>query len=193
EELASATASMDDAARHVCRWLESHEGFRPEAVCVMQGNIPVRKPGQIDEAIERLSTLPQATAVCTAEAVRERPEWFKRFVDERTQQAAPYLPGAFGYRTQDFAPLYRIDGAIMIPRLETLYAHESDRSVHAWLGPRTHLLIQEDARYSLEVDYPDEVALAEFYLLCERYGPKWYEEWVRQCMRDEKLEVGSRK
>lgn len=175
-ELCTETALFDDALRHACRFLEGRDGFRADVVVAMQGNVPVRKSGQIDAVVHRLEELPQATSVCTAQVVRERPEWFKRMKEEQSGQAIPFMDERLGYRTQDLPPLFRIDGAILAIRLSILYAQEGKRTVHAWLGERIHLMIQDHSRYSLEVDYPDQAALAEWHLLCERYGERWYED-----------------
>jgi CMP-N-acetylneuraminic acid synthetase len=163
-ELATATAALDDAVRHVCQLLERRDGFAADVVVTMQGNVPVRCPGQIDDVIERLERVPDATAVCTAQEMRFRPEWAKVVTDEATGAVAPFLPGAVGYRTQDFPKLFVLDGAVYGVRASTLFATAGNRAAHAWFGPRLHVLIQDDAMYSLEVDYPDQIALAEFSL-----------------------------
>jgi N-acylneuraminate cytidylyltransferase len=163
-ELATATAAFDDALRHVCRFLKARDGFRADVVLAMQGNVPVRKPGQIDDVVRRLEDLPDATAVCTAQEVRIRPEWAKVLTDEATGAVRPFLTGAFGYRAQDLPRLLALDGAICAVRRSTLEQTEGDRSVHAWLGPHLHLLVQDGPMYSLEVDYPDQLDLAELYL-----------------------------
>ena len=163
-ELAIADAPLDDALRHACDVLERCDGFRPDVVLTMQGNVPVRKRGQIDEVIGRLECLPGATAVCTAQPARFRPEWAKVILDEASGACASYVTHDAGFRMQDYSPIYVMDGAIYGVRLQTLQASAGDRTTHAWLGTRLHLLVQDDPMYSLEVDYPDQAPLAEFYL-----------------------------
>lgn len=167
-ELSTATAALDDALRHVGRLLEARDGFRPDVVLAMQGNVPVRKQGQIDEVVARLEALPEATAVCTAQEMRLRPEWAKVITDERSGAVAPFLTGPAAYRAQDLPRLCVLDGAVCGVRRDTLYATEGDRAAHAWFGSRLHVVVQEDPAYSLEVDYPDQLALADFYL--RRFG-----------------------
>lgn len=174
-ELATATAALDDAVRHVCRLLSERDGFQPDLVITMQGNVPVRKEGQIDEVIRGFEKLPDATAICTAQNVRLRPEWAKVIIDEETAEAAPYLAGYTGYRTQDYPRIYLVDGAIYGVRATTLWAEEGKTAAHSWLGQHLHLVIQDHEMYSLEVDYPDQIALAEFYVLRNRYGDQLHE------------------
>lgn len=163
-ELADDVSPLDDALRHACDLLAARDGFHPNIVVAMQGNVPVRKEGQIDEVIERLERLPKATAVCTAQPQRCFPEVLKVIVDDETARCAPYMCSSGGYRTQDYPAIYMVDGAVCAVRTETLWAAAGNRAIHAWLGPELHLVVQEDARYSIEVDYPSDAALAECYL-----------------------------
>ena len=172
-ELCTDTAALEDAVRQVCRLLKARDGFQPDLILTMQGNVPVRKEGQMDQVIGRLEGLPQATAVCTAQEVRQRPEWTKVIKNQETAEVAPYLPGFTAYRTQDYPPLFMVDGAIVGVRWQTLFASEGNRAGHAWLGDRLSLMVQEHPMYSLEVDYPDQLVLAEFYLVYQRLGERW--------------------
>ena len=174
-ELCTDTAALEDAVRQVCRLLETRDGFRPDVILTLQGNIPVRKEGQIDRMIQRFEELPEASAVCSAQEVRQRPEWTKIIRDSGTGEAVPYLPGFTAYRTQDYPPLFMVDGAVVGVRREALFASEGNRAGHAWLGPHLVLMAQEHSMYSLEVDYPDQLSLAEFYLLYQRFGERWVE------------------
>lgn len=172
-ELCTAEAALDDALRHVCRCLSERDGWHADVVISMQGNVPIRKPGQIATVLERFHELPDATAVCTAREERLRPEWAKVIINDDTGEVAPFLPGYTGYRNQDYARLFMLDGAICGVRVDTLFAHEHEKMLHAWLGKRLHIVMQEHPMYSLEVDYPDEMPLATFYLLYQRFGDQW--------------------
>ena len=163
-DLATDSAPLDDAIRHVCRLLDERDRFQPDVILTMQSNVPIRRRGQIDEVVARLERLEHATAVCTAQHLRFRPEWAKVITDDQTGECAPYIEVDRGFRTQDYAPIYAMDGAIYGVRRTTLLASAGNRATHSWFGSRLHLLVQDDAMYSLEVDYPDQIALAEFYL-----------------------------
>lgn len=167
-KLATATAALDDGIRDVCRRLHEHDGFMPDVIIIMLGNIPVRKEHQIDEVISRFTKLPTATAICTASQVRLRPEWAK--VLSETEEALPFISGSMPYRKQDLPQLYMLDGAVMGVRTNTLFNTEDNKAAHAWLGKHIHMIVQEHPMYSLEVDYEDEVPLAVFYLLYKKYG-----------------------
>jgi CMP-N-acetylneuraminic acid synthetase len=162
--LALDSAPLDDAVRHARESISGRDGFHADVVITMQGNVPVRKEGQIDDVVARLEDLPQATAVCTAQEIRFRPEWAKVITDSRTGECAPFMPSGGAFRTQDYAPIYAMDGAIYGVRWTTLAATAGNRTAHAWFGDRLHLLVQDDPMYSLEVDYPDQAMQAEYFL-----------------------------
>ncbi len=163
-ELASDTAALDDAIRQVVRLLASRDGFHADLAITMQGNVPIRKTGQIDEVIARLERTPEATAVCTAQQLRFRPEWAKVITDPATGACEPFMNSDRGFRTQDYPKIFAMDGAVYGVRVSTLEATDGNRALHAWFGERLHLLVQDDDKYSLEVDYPDQARQAEHYL-----------------------------
>jgi CMP-N,N'-diacetyllegionaminic acid synthase len=163
-DLASDSAPLDDALRHVCWTLEQRDGFLPDVVVGMQGNVPVRKDGQIDEVVDRLERVPEATSVCTAQMQRFRPEWAKVISNEQTGECVPYMSADRGFRAQDYDPIYVMDGAIYGVRTTTLRAAANNGATHAWFGSRIHLIVQDEPMYALEVDYPDQAVLAECYL-----------------------------
>lgn len=163
-ELCTDTAALEGAVRQVCRLLEKRDGFQPEMILTLQGNIPIRKEGQVDQLIQRFEELPQATSVCTAQEVRQRPEWTKIMKEDSTGEAVAYLPEFTAYRTQDYPILYLVDGSIVGVRREPLFSSEGKDTAHAWLGERLFLMAQEHPMYSLEIDYPEQLSLAEFYL-----------------------------
>jgi CMP-N-acetylneuraminic acid synthetase len=139
-------------------------GFHPEIVAVMQANLPLRPEGQIDATIERLEALPEATAVCTAVAVRYRPEWAKVLVEERTGEVKPFMAGRQPWRKQDLPRLFAPDGAVLVVRRRILFETEGQPGAHVWLGERLHILPQADPAYAIEVDYPDEIPVVEYHL-----------------------------
>jgi CMP-N-acetylneuraminic acid synthetase len=49
-ELATDTASSVDVARHAMFWLEHHEGWKPDALVLLQPTSPLRTTRHIDEA-----------------------------------------------------------------------------------------------------------------------------------------------
>ena len=163
KELATADAPIDDSLRHVVDYLKVSEGFPTEIVVLMQANNPVRKKGEIDEVVHKLMSAPWATAVATAYKISERPEWAKRLIDEERMETTPFLDPGSKYRMQDLPDLYLLDGNIMAVRANVLQKAAGDRRVHAYLGDRVIILVHK-SKYAVEIDNPEDVELAEFYL-----------------------------
>jgi len=161
-ELASHDAALDDALRHAVMHLEESDGFKADIVVSLQANVPVRKPGEIDAAIEKLRGTPEATAVVTVYKVDQRPEWMKK-MDPETGRLMPHMEPTAAFRMQDLPPLYLLDGAIVAVRTEVLMSTVGDRTAHAWFGERVHAL-EHDRRYAIEIDEPDDFEFAECFL-----------------------------
>ncbi|MGE3727278.1 MAG: hypothetical protein AB7I41_17090 [Candidatus Sericytochromatia bacterium] len=172
EILSSDTAAIDDTYRYTTRLLMERDGFNPDAIIALTGNIPTRKEGQIEATLTKLASLDKATSVCTAQNLLLRPEWAKVIADPVTGQVKPFMTGDFAYRKQELPELYILDGAVIAIRRDVLFATEGLTQAHAWLGSQIHILPQEHPMYSLEVDYPQDISQAAFYLLYQQQGQK---------------------
>lgn len=161
-ELARDDSPIDDAYRNALAQLEAADGFRPDIVVGMQGNVPLRAPGEIDELVRRLVETPWATAVATARRVSERPEWMRRIVDPATGEIAPFLDAGERYRKQDLPDLCLLDGASIALRSDVLRRTARDRRVHAYLGDRV-LVHVHDPEYSVEIDDQHDLDVAAFW------------------------------
>lgn len=162
-EFADARARIDDSYRHVLAWLAESAQQIPDVVVGMQANMPIRKPGEIDEIVARLRTSREATAVATAKRITERPEWMKRLADPVTGRLEPWQTLDVSYRSQDFPELYLLDGASIAMRSETLRGTVSLRHLHAYLGDCV-LMHVHDWYYAVEVDESFDLQLAEALL-----------------------------
>jgi N-acylneuraminate cytidylyltransferase len=162
-DLARADSPIDDAMRHAAETVERDGGAPVDVVVCMQANVPVRKSGEIDDVVARLSASPSATAVATGYAVSQRPEWMKRIRDAATMEIEPHVDAGTSYRTQDLPELYLLDGAIVAVRAAVLRKTAGDRRVHAYMGDRV-VLVAHHPKFAVEVDEEPDVDLAEFFL-----------------------------
>ncbi len=163
QELATAESPIDDTLRHVVTYLRTEEGFHTYFIVSMQANVPVRKDGEIDRLVQRLEHTPWATAVATAYKISQRPEWAKLVVNKNTMEIRPFMDAGTSYRMQDLPDVYLLDGSIVVVRSEVLQKAAGDRRVHAYLGDRVIIEVHE-SMYGVEIDEPEDVSLAEFYL-----------------------------
>lgn len=73
---------------HALDWLKEKEGWTPDIVVQLRPTSPLRKPGQIDRAVELLRSRPEATAVRTVCLAPCNP--FKMWTWSRSD-APPYM------------------------------------------------------------------------------------------------------
>ena len=158
-ELAADDSPIDEALRHSVNYLKEKEVFYPDSVVQMQANVPVRKEGMIDAVIEKLINSGADSAVSIYE-INQRPELMKRFKGDRVFSRYK-LPK--GYRRQDFATLYLLDGAVLATRTEVLFRTIGDKRAHAYLGHDIRGVVEERF-YSIEIDSPEDLVLAEAIL-----------------------------
>ncbi|HPB67314.1 MAG TPA: acylneuraminate cytidylyltransferase family protein [Candidatus Omnitrophota bacterium] len=161
-ELARDTSPIDDALRHALRTEEEAAGKTFDAVVALQANVPIRKEGDIDAAVEKLLSRKDYTAVATAYQVGQRPEWMK-ILDPETGVIRPFMPSAHAYRMQDLPPLYLLDGAVIVLKREPLLAAAGVLKVHAYMGDRVALLVH-DEQYAIEIDQEEDFLKTEFYM-----------------------------
>ncbi len=159
-ELATATAPIDEAMRHVVSYLADEEDYQTDIAVLLQANIPIRAEGVIDQVVAKLIET-GAETVSTAYEINQRPEWMKRLVEDR---AVRYMPPSKQYRMQDLEKLYLLDGAVAAIRVDTLIQTRGDTRVHAFMGQDIRLVLQ-DGIYTVEVDTLDDMWMVECLLL----------------------------
>jgi N-acylneuraminate cytidylyltransferase len=134
DELASDTATVDDAARHACESIGWTEG----PVVILYANVPIRPAGLIDEAIERLGR--GFDSVQSYAPVGKHHPWWTARLDEQGA-ACPWEGDVLNhgvYRRQDLPAAYIPDGGVIAVTREALF-HRIEGVApgpHAFLGAR---------------------------------------------------------
>ena len=121
----------------------------------MQANVPIRKPGFIDEVVKKLRDSDFTSVVSVCE-VKQRPEWMKK-VEQGCLK--PYMECA-SYRRQELPELYVIDGAVEAIRRDVLMESEGRSGVHIYFGGRMGYCVQESL-YSMDVDSIDDFNIVD--------------------------------
>jgi len=160
KEYSTDTAPIEQALRHVVRFLKGEEGYLADVVVWLQANIPMRKKGQIDEVLREMIRKGADSAV-TVYPVNQYPQWMKRM--DRKGLLLPFLKNMKTYRAQDVEPMYLLDGAVVAMKRSVLMRRENRSGVHTFLGKRVVGIVQEDRKYSIEVDDGDDLNLARYY------------------------------
>lgn len=159
-EIAGDEAAIEDSLRHVVTTLETQQDFHPDIVVMMQANVPVRKPGFIDEVVRKLDQS-QHSAVVSVFSVNQRPEWMKKVEDGKL---VPYMHCEV-YRRQQLPELFLLDGAVEALRRETLMATAGRSGVHLYMGDNVGFCAEERI-YSMDVDSIEDFDIAEAALRC---------------------------
>lgn len=156
--LATDGATIDAAVRHAVEVWESRHARRVDAAVILYGNVPVRAPGVIDRAIDRL-TQTGATSIRTVAPVgKHHPDWLHRLEEGRMRQ---YRENSI-YRRQDLEPIYYHDAAVIVVTRDALFAARPGDS-QSFLGDDRFALVQR-AGDAVDVDDAADVALAEALL-----------------------------
>ena len=159
-QLATDTATVDAAARHAVEVWEASHRQRVDVVVLLYGNIPVRAPGLIDRAIDKLITTGADSVRSVAPVTKQHPDWIFRVDDGRMTQ---FRPNSI-YRRQDLEAFYYHDGAVAAVTRAALFAALDTPDDHqAFLGTDRRAIIQnpEDA---VDIDGPVDLHLAEAIL-----------------------------
>ncbi len=164
EYLAADTARVDAAARHAIEAVECANGTRFKLIVLLYGNIPVRAPGVIDQAVEHLIETGADSVRTVAPVSKQHPDWLHRLEGDRMRQ---YRPNSI-YRRQDLEPLYYHDGAVAAVTREALFSTEAlSDDAQAFLGHDRRAIVQQPEDV-VDIDEPIDLFLAEAILKTRR-------------------------
>ena len=154
-EISGDLAPIEDALRHVVNTIESQENRRVDLVVLMQANVPIRKPGFVDEVVQALIDS-EYTSVQSVYRVNQRPEWMKK---EENGRLVPFMQ-CENYRRQELPDLFLLDGAAEAIRRDVLMNSAGLTGVHTYMGDNVGFCEQERI-YSLDVDGLDDFNIVE--------------------------------
>jgi CMP-N,N'-diacetyllegionaminic acid synthase len=158
-------AASDDIAPaiavlvHALEWLKTNEGFKPDAVAYLQPTSPLRTAKHLEEAVKLFQNNPEAD---TLVSVVEPPHNFNpiKLMKEENNYLVPFMEGqGTTVLTKNDLPkvLARNGPAILICSSKVILEKKQ------LYGEKTlPYLMQMDE--SVDIDYPQDLDLAEFYL-----------------------------
>jgi CMP-N,N'-diacetyllegionaminic acid synthase len=159
-ELASASASVQDAMLHAMDALESDASFHADGLVVLYGNVPVRESGIIDRAVEMLRKTGCDSVRSFCAVGKWHPAWMCKLDGDRALALEP----ASIHRRQDLTPLYLHDGAVVaVSRNSMLRGRENPGDPHAFFGIDRRGIIT-GPRQTVEIDESRDLFLAEAIL-----------------------------
>jgi CMP-N,N'-diacetyllegionaminic acid synthase len=156
-ELATSTARIDGALRHVTDTLRDKEGYKPDVVVLLYANVPVRDPSITDRCVEHLLKKGGTSVRTFTDVGKFHPLWMSRIEGDKE---SPYSELNV-FRRQDLPKLYVHDGACIAIRADVLddsRNHPEDN--FALFGSDRRAVIQE-AHATVEIDSQYDLLLAE--------------------------------
>ena len=152
-EMASDSSPTVDAIRHAAQSYCQVGGKRPDAIVVLQPTSPFRTGTHIDEAIALFESS-RADTVTSVRPVDDHPFWAWRREDQRL---VPFFSLEQMAMDRHLLPeAWAENGAIYVLRTELVLAG-------VIYGERVVPYVM-DARASVDIDTPDDLAWAEFLL-----------------------------
>ena len=149
-----------DVFRHALRWLEEHEGYRPELVVHLRPTGPVRRVELIDRAIELLLAHPEADSLRSVSRPVQTP--YKMWRIGSDGLLWPLLsvigqPDAHSLPRQLLPDVYWQNGYVDVLRPRTIL------ELGSMAGGKVLPFVIEEPIY--EIDYPDSLPAVERALL----------------------------
>jgi len=158
-ELAADDTPHLPVMQHAVRWLEEHDGYRPDAVMILQPTSPARQPQHIREAVALLERSGADAVVSVSEIpVHYHPQRALRVDD--AGHASLFVAGEPVRRRinrrQDLTPAWMLNAAIYLFRTQTLF----DPVEPSLYGDRVVTLPMPE-RYSVSIDDAEDWPVAE--------------------------------
>jgi len=129
-------------------------GDRYDAVFILQPTNPLRRPEDIDGAIELLDQTGADSVISFVEVGDAHPARMKYIDTDGRAVDPPFAEASEGQRRQDLPRLYLRDGSVYVTRRDVLVNHRSlkGRDCRAWLMPRDR---------ACNIDEPTDWIIAE--------------------------------
>ena len=139
--------------QHVVRRLED-KGEVYDAIFILQPTNPLRRPEDIDGAIELLEKTGADSVISFVDVGEKHPARMKFITAEGKVIDPPFKEKFEGQRRQDLPKLYLREGSVYLTRRSILMEHDSvqGRDCRAWIIPRQR---------ACNIDSPFDLFLAE--------------------------------
>jgi len=158
-ELAQDTSGSLEVAQHAVRWLEDNEGWRADAVVILQPTSPLRRSEQIDRGFEIMDETGADTVVSVVEVPHNfNPYSLMQLEDGRLTDFWKEPLDFNRYRRQEIPLFYARNGpAVLITRYKTLMEDKTFYGEH--IAPL--FMSWEDSH---DIDTPMDFEIVEWLL-----------------------------
>lgn len=166
-ELATDTATVDDAARDaLARWESSHS-TRADRVVILYANVPVRPPRLVDDALALLESSGCHSVQSYAPVGKYHP-WWTAVVDPESGAVRPWEGDVLNhgvFRRQDLPPAHIPDGAVIALTRAALLLEipGAPPGPHAFFGTDRRGIVSPEGSV-VDIDTAVDLAVAEVTL-----------------------------
>jgi N-acylneuraminate cytidylyltransferase len=147
-----------DVMAHAVSWLIDHEGYRADAVMILQPTSPLRRPEDIRQSLALLAQGDADSVVSVSEVPAHLNPMRMLRVDDRGR-AVLFVTGEplrrRINRRQDMPPAWLMNGAVYVFRTEVLFGPEPS------LYGNTTLAMAMPDPFGISIDTPEDWAEAE--------------------------------
>ncbi|MHC5022766.1 MAG: acylneuraminate cytidylyltransferase family protein [Planctomycetota bacterium] len=154
-ELATDTASVQDAVRHAVTALDASESI----IVILYANVPIRPSGLIDGAVERLRETGADSVQSYSPVGKHHPHWMASLGDDGV--VTPFVADASD-RRQDLPPLLMPDGGVIAVTRESLFTVRTGHP-HDFFGEDRRGIVSPEGSV-VDVDTDLDYALAQTLL-----------------------------
>lgn len=160
-ELAADDSPMLPVVRHAVEWLEAR-GDRFDAICILQPTNPLRRPEDIDGAIELLEESGADSVISFVAVGDKHPARMKFITPAGRVIDPPFAEEVEGRRRQDLPRLYLREGSVYVTRTPIIMDQGSFKGsdCRAWIVPEER---------ACNIDTPFDLFIAE-QMLKQRLG-----------------------
>ncbi len=185
-ELAQDRTTDLPVFQHALRWLEEHEGYRPEVVVQLRPTSPVRPADCVDSAVRLLLATPEADSVRGVVEAGQNPHKMWR-VDSASGRMTPLLsvPGVaepYNAPRQSLPPVYWQTGHVDAVRPSAILEKGSMSGDYV-------LALRLDPRYTVDLDSLADWEHAEW--MVEKGGLEMV--WPKETMASDDTKKKARK
>lgn len=164
--LATDTASVQSVLLHTLETMESQSNFRPDAIVLLYGNVPVRPAGAIDRCVHHLRASRCDSVRTFCPVGKWHPAWMNRLVEGpagELDKVQPLRPGSI-HRRQDLEPAFLHDGAcVAMSRASLVRGRTWPDDPHAMFGTDRRGIRTGEGE-AVEIDCERDLLLAEAIL-----------------------------
>lgn len=161
KEFAKDDSPIEEALIHATQIVEKKLSTVVDFIVWLQPNVPIRKKGLVDDVINELIS-EKGDSCATCYEIDQIPELMKT-IDSNGRIQAIYK-NISGIRRQEFEKRYLLDGSVTIMNKRDLWNSQNKRIPHSFLGEQIIPYIQEDKKYSLEIDAIEDVKLLSYFM-----------------------------